>query len=155
MRTQEEILKRIDFVEKEDYIGTQMQTLAVFLDKKHIIPFLEKGVPVSNWKESMPERDYVLGLMKKYMKFALHKAQHHRGISADRSIDHYKAWIWLLGDREYKEVDWEGYINYGVPILKQICEIIEYPIPKENWFIKMSKGEKCPSCSSGSTNGCV
>jgi len=71
-------------------------------------------------------REYILKEMKEYFDFAWEKATNARGISASRSIEHYKIWIWLLGDDEF--LDWiienedDLYNPYGIRILEKIKE---------------------------------
>ena len=64
----------------------------------------------------------IIKVMKKYMSFAWEKANDKRGISANRSIDHFKGWLWLLGDEEGIEYLKANYAPYGKPGLAYICK---------------------------------
>ena len=64
----------------------------------------------------------VIKVMKNYMSFAWDKANNKRGISANRSIDHFKGWLWLLGDEEGIEYLKANYASYGKPGLTYICK---------------------------------
>jgi hypothetical protein len=72
--------------------------------------------------------------MNEYMSFAFEKARGERGISANRSIMHYIAWIWLNSEDEFAtEIDTdfeENYHSYGISILKKICKHYGWDIPE-------------------------
>jgi hypothetical protein len=57
------------------------------------------------------------------MDFAWDKANNGRGISANRSIAHYQAWLWLLGV-EWCDTLMDDYEFYGKPQLIRICEYL-------------------------------
>jgi len=67
-------------------------------------------------------RKNIIERIKGYMSFAWEKANDKRGISANRSIDHFKGWLWLLGDEEGTEYLKVNYIPYGKPGLAYICK---------------------------------
>lgn len=157
MRTVNEIVKRMKELEKEDLFGFQRGDLLEFLSYKEAKEFItaeaQKKIDSGEdkWSYRKLTQAKVLKEMKKYMEFALGKAEGHRGLSADRSIQHYKAWVWLLGDEDYKSIDWGHYQNYGVPILKQICDKYGFVFPKNNEVLmNMSVGRLCYDlCESG------
>jgi len=60
--------------------------------------------------------------MRDYISFAWEKANDKRGISANRSIDHFKGWLWLLGDEEGIEYLKANYAPYGKPGLAYTCK---------------------------------
>ena len=74
-----------------------------------------------------------LDKIKNYMSFAFQKAYAERGISANRSIQHTIAWLWLAGENEllkWVEDEYENnYHSYGLPILIRIAQHFEIPIP--------------------------
>ncbi len=75
--------------------------------------------------------------MEKYMPFAFEKAHDQRGISANRSIQHYIAWTWLAGDNdlsaEVERMYEKEYHNWGLPILRKICEFYGFnPVRAED-----------------------
>jgi len=76
------------------------------------------------YKSKCPEltKENVIKSMKDYMSFAWEKANDKRGISANRSIDHFKGWLWLLGDEEGIEYLKANYVPYGKPGLAYICK---------------------------------
>ena len=57
-----------------------------------------------------------------YLEFAYEKAEGERGISASRSMLHFKTWIWLDDDKFYNEIisDIVDYSDYGISVLDKI-----------------------------------
>lgn len=140
-RTDEEIVARIKEVEEkgDDIFGFIRMDLISYLPFNIAKPFLEEDTKEEDLKLHEPTREHLLDEMRKYMDFAVKKAINHRGLSASRSINHYEAWAWLMGD----EFDWENYTNYGCPILKAICEKYGFPVPTDEGFLRMAEGKKC------------
>lgn len=67
-------------------------------------------------------KENVIKELVDYLPFAFGKAHGQRGISANRSIEHFQAWLWLIKDEEmldYTEDD-DHYASYGLPILMKI-----------------------------------
>lgn len=119
MRTQEEILARIEEVASRDWLGTQRESLIGVLTFANAKQFLKPEVTNDQWE--LNNDDAVRKEAIEYMEFAWDKANNCRGISAGRSLDHYTAWLWLLGDDDL----WptlEDYEHYGKPQLRKICE---------------------------------
>ncbi len=125
-RTQDEILNQYHARKDGDVLGFEVQEYLFHLDYDHVKEFLKEGVTEKEWGLQPCTRDAVLAKMKDYMEFAWDKANNRRGISANRSVMHYIAWIWLAGDDEFfKEInsDFENdYHFYGKPILEKICK---------------------------------
>lgn len=59
-----------------------------------------------------------------YLDFAYEKAEGKRGLSAERSMLHFKTWIWLDDEKFYNEIIGmiEDYTDYGIPTLNRISE---------------------------------
>ena len=57
------------------------------------------------------------------MAFAWGKANGRRGLSAGRSLAHYSAWLWLVGNEELAE-EIRKYQFHGKPQLIKICEFL-------------------------------
>ena len=122
MRTQEEIVKRIDERKKYDMFGWEIGEYIDCLDYEHGKPFLKKEVEKKDWK---PRRINPIKEIKDYMPFAWEKANGCRGISAGRSLMHLTAWLWLDGQDEFLK-KWNNlreYEYYGKPQLIAICEL--------------------------------
>lgn len=128
MRTQDEIVQRIIERRSQDIFGFEVSEYFSYLDYEHAMICGEVEGPENGWDEatSEPTLEHIQKEMKDYMPFAWDKANGCRGISANRSIIHYIAWIWLICNDELLE--WveeeyrERYHHYGKPILEHICE---------------------------------
>ena len=124
MRTQEEILERIESRKEDDMLGFEVYEYINALDFDHAKPYLVPGVTAEQWK--VETKEDTLKRAKEYMPFAIGKAEDQRGISANRSIMHYIAWLWLLEeDSLLQKVEYEyetNYHSYGMPILEMIQE---------------------------------
>jgi hypothetical protein len=118
MRTNEEIVARIEKLRPSDFLGFATQDLIFALDYEHAKPYLNEGVTAGEWKSEPRDRDAVVAKMLDYMPFAWDKANNCRGISASRSIAHYMSWIWLAGDDLGDLGDFEF---YGKGELRKIC----------------------------------
>ena len=120
MRTQEEIVARIEAREADDILGFEVLEYVDYLDFEHARPYLKDEVTEDEWEgpRSLAE---VEDVMKDYMEFAWGKANNCRGISASRSISHYVAWLWLDGQAEMADTLQDDYEFYGKPQLEQIC----------------------------------
>lgn len=131
MRTQEEILKRIEEVKNQDFFGTERNDLVDYLTYENAKQFLKEGVTKDEWnKDKKLNNENILKEMLDYMDFAWGKAIDERGLSASRSLSHYSAWIWLLDDGNFEEFNNQkenNYAMYGKPVLKWICEKYNFP----------------------------
>lgn len=125
MRTQEEILQKIDEVKDIDFFGFISIDLVQFLDYENARKFLNEGTTEKEWVEVKKEntKESIINEMKDYLSFAREKAEGQRGLSAARSMDHYYAWIWLIGEEE-RFGDIRDYSNYGIPQLDEISSFL-------------------------------
>jgi hypothetical protein len=121
MRTQDDILAKIEELKDSDWMGTTRGDLIDFLEFKNVKQFLKDGITEEQWQESFTENteDNIRDKMADYLSFAFEKAEGERGLSAGRSMDHYSAWIWLL-DEEDHFGDVTDYNSYGIPHLEKI-----------------------------------
>jgi len=119
MRTPEEIVARIKERENIDFFGFERVDYIERLDFQHAKEFLVEAATEEQWEPAPYTREAILQRMKEYMPFAWEKANNFRGLSAMRSMHHYTAWIWLLGD---DLGDLLAYENYGKDNLVKICE---------------------------------
>lgn len=126
MRTQEEIIKRIEELKNSDSLGTERGDLVSYLEYSHAKEFLKDEVTKDEWNRKKKSTDEdVLKEMSDYVTFAWDKAIGERGISASRSLSHYSAWIWLLDDGNFEEFEKQAannYAMYGKPVLYWICK---------------------------------
>ena len=133
-RTQDAIAARVLEIQKSgaDIFGAEQIDLGFYLDFEHAKPHLQDGVTEQEWIESQektrkkfleesglemtPENE-----LRSYMDFAWEKANGRRGLSANRSLFHMRAWLWLEGVPWADEV-FDDYQFYGKPALVRICE---------------------------------
>ena len=121
MRTDEEILARIEQVTARDWLGTQRVHLIRWLPLDKARPLLKDDADVGDWTALPRDERSVKDEMHEYMEFAWGKANNRRGISAGRSLEHMSAWLWLLGHDEAAEAVLD-YDHYGKPWLRSVCE---------------------------------
>ncbi len=152
MRSIKEIAEKVK--EKEFDIFNTFINLVVYLPFSEAKPHLNADVTEESWEEVRKPltEEVVKREMQYYMAFALEKAANHRGISANRSIDHFKRWLWLLCDGDLLAVaeDDDKYAMYGVPILKAICDKYGFTFPEDEKMQRMAQGKPChDGCSEG------
>jgi len=158
MKTYEDVVAlfgRIIDGKEEDILGFKQEVLLSYLEWKDIEPHVKEGVTRDNFcgdegfEDPVPFcYECVFDDMKQYMKFAIGKVINHRGISASRSIEKMRIWLWILGDDEAIEFlnNDSNYENYGAPMLKFICEKYDLWMPDESesqGFHRMAKGLPC------------
>jgi hypothetical protein len=119
MRTDKEILDRIETRKPLDWLGIELNDLVDFLPYEAAKPFLRDEVTREDWRPLPRDRESVLKTMHDYMSFAWEKANTGRGISASRSMHHYMAWTWILGD-DFGELT--DYQHYGKDNLVRLCK---------------------------------
>lgn len=118
MKTDEEIIARIEEVKQRDFFGFEASDLIIRLPFEKAKPYLKPDAKSEDWSVHPRDRDSVLKEMADYMEFAWGKANDMRGISAGRSLCHYQSWIWLVGD----DLGYFGdYQHYGKDELVKIC----------------------------------
>ena len=121
MRTDEEIVARIEARKAEDFSGFETTDLLIRLPFEAALPYLNvktKAAGSEKWKQAPRDREAVLKEMLEYMPFAWEKANDCRGLSAGRTMNHYMAWVWLAGD---DLGDLTDYQYYGKDNLVKIC----------------------------------
>lgn len=126
MRTQQEILDRIAAIKADDIFGFQSSDLIAYLDFEHAKPFINAGVTAEEWGTGRDTRPSPADAIKSYMAFAWDKANNCRGLSAGRSVEHMKSWLWLDGKDELAAKLDGVYEYYGKPCLYLVCK--EYGI---------------------------
>lgn len=127
MRTQQEILKRTREAAKDDMLGFEWQeylrAMTAKTAKELRGTLLKKGADLSEWKPDLMSDGAIQKQCIGYMLFAWDKANGCRGISAERSLAHYKAWMWLLGEDGWDNID--EYEHYGKDNLVRICKFFD------------------------------
>ena len=122
MRTDEEILARIEAVKDQDWLlGTQTEDLVIRLPFEKAKPWLRDEVVEEKWESAPRDPDAIRAIIRDYMPFAWDKANGCRGISAGRSLQHMSAWLWLMGYTAAADQILD-YDHYGKPWLRAICD---------------------------------
>ena len=122
MRSQEEIFHQvISFSHVDDFLGIKKSDLIMYLDYKFAHPYLKLERTEEEWNNLRKEEGLdPIEEMKSYMPFAWDKANHCRGLSAARSLDHYWTWLWLIGEEEIPKT-FANYQFYGKDQLIAVC----------------------------------
>lgn len=124
MKTQEEIAARVAERFQDDLFGFEISEYLIFLEFARAKPYLKDDATAESWQHIPLSDEAVLSAMQGYMSFAWEKANTRRGISAWRSLKHYVAWLWLLGEDAFlaEHENFDNYTHYGKPQLVAICE---------------------------------
>ena len=112
---------RIEDIKDKDFFGAEVEDLLSRLSFSAARPFLVDEATEDDWTMYPRDAESIKAEMLDYMPFAWDKANHCRGLSAHRSIDHMAGWLWLLGyDAAVEQIS--TYDRYGKPQLRAICE---------------------------------
>lgn len=149
--SQAQIAEHIRSIQSQDFFGTITSDLVEALDFDHAAEFLKPDATKEDWDRlgfpKTPEQ--LLSDASEYLEFAIDKADNHRGLSAARSVDHYRAWVWLFAPDAYDDFVNEPYTNYGVPQLRAAATALGF---EERWLrlvaerpgiIRMADGLEC------------
>ena len=126
--TKEEVDIRYDSRRSKDILGFEVDEYVLYMSFGKLRSIANKEATDDDIKDLMRtlSRDDMLETMLGYMEFAWGKANGMRGISSNRSVEHYVAWTWLAGDvslsKEIEDMAVSYYCYYGKPILERICE---------------------------------
>jgi hypothetical protein len=116
-RTDEEIVARIQSVCNHVF-DFQTGDLLPYLSSFEVAkPFLADEVTEEQFNEFHKEAIDPAQQARDYLEFAWDKANNCRGLSASRSVDHLKAWLWLAGYDGVDEDFDKRYQFYGKPCL--------------------------------------
>lgn len=137
MRTTEEIVARLHAIKDEDWMGTQTSDLLLRIPFDAALPFLVKGTTLEDLADGVWPVNGVdpMHEAKAYLPFAWEKANNCRGLSASRSIDHFKTWLWLAG-KEKHVAALTPYSFYGKPQLVMVSTMCDFDWRKAddgNW----------------------
>lgn len=106
----------------------KMQLVAC-LPYEDAVPYLKDEVAKEDFGEMTPDGDlrgWALGEIKWYLDFAFMKAENKRGLSAMRSVQKIREWVWLLDDEDlYREYVEAEYQPYGLPKLRLVRDSLE------------------------------
>ena len=125
MKTQKEILEKMKALVNYDSFGWIRNTLVTALNYENAKKHLKEHVTKEYWDSIYLKTDEdVIRKMRDYLDFAFDKAHNQRGLSACRSMDHYIAWLWLIGENS-RFGDLSNYSHYGIPQLNNIKDFLE------------------------------
>ena len=154
-RTEDEILEHVEHVKDLDFFAVRRCDLWSALPwqtARTRVPILS-AIPRKEWEAPdsfIADDDVLVERIIDYIPFAVDKAENHRGLSANRSVDHFKAWVWLMGDDAWRAIPWENYPQYGAPILAAVADLVGYEWNRSEAFINMAAGKACrPGCVEG------
>ena len=121
VRSTEEIVARVEAVQATGaWLDFESPDLIGYLPFEAAKPFLKDGVKAEDWT---PDTDVPpLDRARDYLPFAWEKANGNRGLSADRSVQHLRAWLWLAGYDVSADFD-RRYAYYGKPCLVVASEL--------------------------------
>jgi hypothetical protein len=123
-RTSAEIKVRYEEVSQR-FLDFQGSDLLPYMDYEDAKPFLKDGVTAEELIEIRNNLGSPLKEALDYLPFAWEKANNCRGLSAGRSIDHLKAWLWLAGYDVDDDFD-QRYQYYGKPCLVTASELLGF-----------------------------
>lgn len=159
-RTPEEIAAHTRWHAENDFFPFAVADLVAYLPLEFAREFLSEEAikKYDNGEEVWTVREDPVAEIKDYMSFAVDKVVYHRGLSAGRSVDHMRAWLWLAGEEELLAFanDDNHYKNYGAPILKAIADHYKIDYASKlnpsslKSFENMAMGKPChPGCKEG------
>jgi hypothetical protein len=153
IQTDAAITQRILDISARDLFGFETMDLVSVLPFEEARRHLKPNETSEEWKPTPRDRKSVIEQMRDYMTFALEKATDHRGLSAMRSVSHFLAWLFLLGDDALVAFAEDGgnYKNYGMPVLKAICDKYQFAFPVDEGALNMASGKPCHA---GCEEGC-
>lgn len=133
MKQAKEILQHIAEVAEDDFFGVIRSNLVNFLSYEDAKEFLKEGVTKKQWTKLQKSltKEVIIKSIEDYMPFAWEKANDCRGLSANRSIDHMRAYLWLLDDGNLEKMEEIEYEHYGKEQLIFICE--QYNLDWKQW----------------------
>ncbi len=120
MRSVDEILARIEDRKEADLFGFEWPFYLYALPFVAAKSYLKDDASPEYWEGPLTD-EQIRNRASEYLPFAWEKANNCRGISANRSISHYIAWLWLLGET-WGDALMDHYEFYGKPQLERISE---------------------------------
>ncbi len=117
--------------EGNDFFFVKRLELLKFLKFEFIKQFLnDEGVKkgVEDFDKDILEvtEENIKNQIISYLPFAWEKANDEKGLSANRSIDHFKALLWLLNDGSLEKMESIEYEHYGKEKLIFISELVGF-----------------------------
>ena len=134
MKTSKELAQIFRSIESADVLGFFGSVLIPHLEYVDAKGWLKDGVTSEDWIELQTDvpltRDDIIEEMRDYMEFAWDKCEGERGISASRSVDKFAAWLLILDDELWKELQTgRDFCPYGAPLLAKISQKYDFHAP--------------------------
>ena len=120
-RTLEEIKARLEARKSSDSFAHEWSIYLAALPFDEAKQYLKPSITTQTWKQKTAQ-DFKQEAIN-YLHFAWEKANDQRGLSAQRSIAHFIAWLWLMGYNEFDDL-FDEYELYGKPQLRRISEFL-------------------------------
>lgn len=157
IRSQDEIAARIAQVKDSDWLGTEVTDLMVQLPFDRARQWLSDDAAQTEFEEAAATERDVQKAAIDYLDFAIGKAVNHRGISAGRSVSHFRAWLWLiLPDEQFDLFENIEYPQYGAPKIRAAARLLgaesvwDAAVLVDPELARMAEGDPCtPDCYEG------
>jgi hypothetical protein len=133
MRSQLAIEKRAKKQFNHDNTGFEWTMYIPYLSYERAIRIVPT-LPRDEWQaeHDMVTSKPVLQQMREYMPFAKKKAAEGRNLSSQRSLRHYVAWFWLLGQEEMADSIEKYLLHQYKDFGKEMLYFIEKAIKEED-----------------------
>lgn len=148
-KTQQELVDRVRGYEQNtslDLFGVRRSKLILYMDYEHAQPYLKREMTAETWMPHLCFKSSILRDMQEYVEYAWQyirtaedevkqqrasdtPAIRPSAILANRSLDHFAEWMWILGDTSV----WDSKIaslpfaHHGSTRLAAICEYYQFP----------------------------
>lgn len=115
-----------------DWLGTERNDLITCLPFEHAAPLLRRGATAAGWEPNVCPADpeSVERRAREYLPFAVAQCLAGGALATERTMHHYSAWTWLMGDDEavtfVREPD--HFPLFGAPVLLWLAGRYEWPI---------------------------
>jgi len=128
IRTQKEIEDK--YLQEKDEIFSFATDLLYYLSWDTVKKYIKEEYvkEVESGEKKWEQLTNPIGEIVNYIPFAWDKANNCRGLSAQRSINHFMNWFWLIDKDFYiklKNSYDNAYCYYGKPQLVSICNHLE------------------------------
>lgn len=133
-RTQDEIAAQYRASRDRDFFGTEGSHLceAMTFETAKALDIPRDDVTPEQWEAVRVLRtvEDVTKAIVDYLPFAWGKANDCRGLSANRSLEHMRGWLWLLGAAGQAVMEHpdfgDNYMMYGKPALVRTSEFVGF-----------------------------
>lgn len=131
MKTVAEIQKKAREGFDTDPFGFGKTDLIIELPYEEAKEYLKPEVTKEEWEKDRRQittDDDILKEIAEYVSFAQGKIDDERGISADRSCQHFIAWFWLIDEdfsNELADTYRHDYAPYGQPVLNKVKKYLD------------------------------